>query len=206
MHENSLLTGVLEPTNEPYAIAKIAGIRMCQSYNRQFGSNFISVMPTNLYGPGDNYHATDSHVLPGLIRRFHEAKKANLESVTVWGNGNAKREFLYSEDLAEACIFLMNNYNSPEIINIGTGEEVSIFEAADAVKKAVGFSGKIIFDTSKPDGTPRKLLDSSKIHTLGWKHKVPLEKGLAEAYRDFLAGTREIITAETQRTQRRINK
>jgi GDP-L-fucose synthase len=186
MTEEYLLTGLLEPTNEPYAIAKIAGIKMCQSYRRQYGSNFISVMPTNLYGPGDNYHSTDSHVLPGLIRRFHEAIVSGLGQVTVWGSGLAKREFLFNEDLADACLFLMNNYDAPDIINIGTGEEVSIAKAANAVKKTVGFTGEIVFDASKPDGTPQKLLDSSKLHALGWKHSTPLETGLARAYEDYL--------------------
>jgi len=184
--EDALLTGPLEPTNEPYAIAKIAGIRMCQSYNAQYDTNFVSVMPTNLYGPGDNYHPTDSHVLPALIRRFHEAKTQGAKSVTVWGSGTPRRELLYCDDLADACVFLMNNYDSTEIINIGTGEEHTIAEYAQAVKEAVGFGGAIEFDTTKPDGTPRKLLDCSKIHALGWKHKTGLREGIAKAYEDFV--------------------
>jgi len=186
MKEEYLMTGALEPTNAPYATAKIAGICMCQSYRRQYGCNFIAVMPTNLYGPGDNYHPTDSHVLPALIRRFHEAKLAGAKQVSVWGTGTAKREFLYNEDLADACVFLMNNYDGAEIVNIGTGEEVSIADAAQAVKKAVGFEGEIVFDTSKPDGTPRKLLDCSRIHGMGWKHSTTLEAGLVKAYADYL--------------------
>jgi GDP-L-fucose synthase len=185
MPEESLLTGELEPTNEPYAVAKIAGIRMCQSYRRQYGSNFIAVMPTNLYGVGDNYHETDSHVLPGLIRRFNDAKVSGFEQVSVWGSGRAKREFLFSDDLADACVFLMNNYNKAGIINIGTGEEVSIADAAEAVKNAVGYRGRIVFNASKPDGTPRKLLDTSKIRAMGWKHKTSLEQGLAIACDDY---------------------
>jgi GDP-L-fucose synthase len=185
MREDSLLSGYLEPTNEPYAIAKIAGIRMCQSYNRQYHTNFISVMPTNLYGPGDNYHPTDSHVMPALIRRFHEAKVRGDATVSVWGTGAAKREFLFNEDLADACVFLMNNYNDGEIVNIGTGEEVTIAELAHAVKDAVGFAGELVFDSSKPDGTPRKLLDCSKLHALGWRHTLTLKEGVRRAYDDF---------------------
>ncbi len=186
MKEEHLLTGILEPTNEPYAVAKIAGIIMCQSYNRQHGTNFISVMPTNLFGPGDNYHPDNSHVLPALIRRFHEAKKASLKTVTVWGTGTPKREFLFSNDLADACIYLMNNYNSGEIVNIGTGIEVSIKELAETVKEVVGFKGSLEFDHSKPDGTPRKLLDCTKLHELGWKHRTTLKEGISIAYEDFL--------------------
>ncbi len=185
MTENALLTGHLEPTNEPYAVAKIAGIIMCQSFNRQHNTNFISVMPTNLFGPGDNYHPENSHVLPALIRRFHEAKISNALSVTIWGTGMPKREFLYSDDLADACIYLMNNYNDSTIINIGTGIEVTINELALTVKDVIGYSGDIKFDTSKPDGTPRKLLDCTKLHNLGWKHKTSLEEGIAQAYQDF---------------------
>jgi len=186
MKEEHLLTGILEPTNEPYAVAKIAGIIMCQSYNRQHGANFISVMPTNLYGPGDNYHPENSHVLPALIRRFHEAKVENKEKVIVWGTGTPKREFLFSDDLADACIFLMNNYNDSEIVNIGTGIEVTIKELAETVKEVVGFKGRLEFDRSKPDGTPRKLLDCTKLHGLGWKHKKTLREGIEMAYKDFL--------------------
>lgn len=192
MDEGQLLDGKLEPTNEPYAIAKIAGIVMCQSYNRQYGTNFISVMPTNLYGPGDNYHPENSHVIPGLLRRFHEAKEQNKEEVVVWGTGSPLREFLYSEDLARACVFLMANYDAGEdstggeIVNIGSGIEVSIKELAETVKRVVGFEGKLTFDSTKPDGTPRKLLDVSRLHGMGWQHKIDLESGLKLAYEDFL--------------------
>lgn len=186
MKEDSLLSGFLEPTNEPYAIAKIAGIITCQSYNRQYSTNYISVMPTNLYGPNDNYHLENSHVLPGLIRKFHEAKINNAQMVNIWGTGTPKREFLYSDDLADACIFLMNNYNDSEIINIGSGEEVSIQDLAEAIKKTVDYRGDIEFDTSKPDGTPRKLLDCTKLHNLGWKQSTTLEEGLPKVYEDFL--------------------
>ncbi len=183
--EDSLLTGPLEPTNKAYSIAKIAGIIMCQSYNRQYGTNFISVMPTNLFGPGDGYHPENSHVMPALIRRFHEAKVNNMPKVTIWGSGKPKREFLYSDDLAEASIFLMNNYNGNDIINIGSGEEVTIKELALTVREVTGFSGGIEYDLSKPDGTPRKLLDCTKIHNLGWKHKTLLKEGITRAYEDF---------------------
>jgi GDP-L-fucose synthase len=186
MREDFLLTGELEPTNRAYAIAKIGGIVMCQSYHQQYGANFVSVMPTNLYGPGDNYHPQDSHVLPALIRRFHEAKESKAESVTIWGTGNPRREFLYSDDLADACIFLMNNYNDPEIVNIGSGIEVTIKELAAAVKLAVGYQGAVRFDPTKPDGTPRKLLDCSRIHALGWNHSMELGEGIRLAYADFL--------------------
>ncbi len=186
MPESALLSGPLEPTNAPYALAKIAGIVMCQSYNRQYGTNFISVMPTNLYGPNDNYHPENSHVLPAFIRRFHEAKITGAPSVTVWGTGKPKREFLYADDLADACVFLMEHYDSSEIVNIGSGEEVSIGELAETVRRVVGYEGDLVFDASKPDGTPRKLLDCSKIHGLGWKHRIGLEQGITGAYRDFL--------------------
>ncbi len=185
MKEDYLLTGDLEPTNKPYAVAKIAGIVMCQSFNRQHGTNFVSVMPTNLFGIGDNYHPENSHVLPALIRRFHEAKKNKLSSVAIWGTGTPKREFLFSEDLADACIYLMNNYNDDEIVNIGTGIEVTIRELAETVKCVVGFEGQIEFDTSKPDGTPRKLLDCEKLHSLGWKHTTALKGGVKIAYKDY---------------------
>ncbi len=185
MKEEHLLSGKLEPTNEPYAVAKIAGITMCQSYNRQYGTNFISVMPTNLFGIGDNYHPENSHVLPALIRRFHEAKENKSPSVAIWGTGTPKREFLYSEDLADACIYLMNNYNDGSIVNIGTGIEVTIKELALTVKDVLGYTGDIEFDSSKPDGTPRKLLDCTKLHSLGWKHKITLKEGIAFAYEDF---------------------
>lgn len=186
IRESELLSGPLEETNKAYALAKIAGIIMCQSYNRQYGTNFISVMPTNLYGPNDNYHPENSHVLPALIRRFHEAKVSNAPSVTIWGTGSALREFLYSDDLADACVFLMNNYNDDEIVNIGYGEEISIKNLALIVKEAVGYKGQIRFDTSKPDGTPRKLLDCSKLSGLGWKPKISLEEGLSITYTDFV--------------------
>lgn len=186
MKEEYLMTGPLEPTNEPYALAKIAGIVMCQSYNRQYGTNYISVMPTNLYGPNDNYHPENSHVLPGLIRRFHEAKESGAADVTIWGTGSPKREFLYSDDLADACIFLMNTYNDGAIVNIGSGHEVTIRELAETIQDVVGFNGELRFDTSKPDGTPRKLVDCTKLSELGWRPKVELREGIAMAYEDFL--------------------
>ncbi len=186
MPESALLTGPLEPTNEPYAIAKIAGIIMCQSFNRQYGTRYISVMPTNLYGPNDNYHPENAHVLPALIRRFHEAKIAGAPAVSIWGSGKPKREFLYSDDLANACIFLMHTYESSEIINIGSGEEVPIAELAEVIKEVVEYRGAITRDTSKPDGTPRKLLDCSKIHALGWRHTTGLREGVGKAYADFV--------------------
>lgn len=186
IREEYLLKGPLESTNEPYAIAKIAGIKICEAYHDQYGRNFISVMPTNLYGYNDNYHPENAHVLPALIRRFHEAKLANKQEVTVWGTGTPRREFLFSDDLADACVFLMENYDSPELINIGTGADISIKELAHLVKTTVGYSGELIFDTSKPDGTPRKLMDVTKIHKMGWRHKTSLESGIKLAYDDFL--------------------
>ena len=186
MPEDCLLAGKLEPTNEPYALAKIAGIIMCQSYNRQYGTNFISVMPTNLYGPNDNYHPLNSHVLPALIRRFHEAKAASAPKVTIWGTGNPTREFLYSDDLADACVFLMDKHDGNDIVNIGSGKEVTIRELALTIKSAVGYVGELEFDVTKPDGTPRKLLDCSKIHSMGWRHKIELDEGIRMAYADFL--------------------
>jgi GDP-L-fucose synthase len=186
MPEDSLLSGKLEPTNEPYALAKIAGIVMCQSYNRQYGTNFISVMPTNLYGPNDTYHPLNSHVLPALIRRFHEAKMSGAPKVTIWGTGNPTREFLYSDDLADACIFLMEKHDGNDIVNIGSGKEVTIRELALTVRKVVAYDGEIDFDVSKPDGTPRKLLDCSKLHAMGWRHKTELEEGIGLAYQDFI--------------------
>jgi GDP-L-fucose synthase len=186
LKEEYLLTGELEPTNEPYAIAKIAGIKMCQSYNRQFGTKYISVMPTNLYGPNDNFNLHTSHVLPALIRKFHEAKFKNRSEVEVWGTGTPKREFLYSDDLADACLFLMNHYEGNEIVNVGVGEDISIKNLAETIKQVIGFRGEIIFDTTKPDGTPRKLVDVSKINSLGWKASMPLEVGLQKAYQWFL--------------------
>ncbi|MDO9287287.1 MAG: GDP-L-fucose synthase [Thermodesulfovibrionales bacterium] len=182
MKEEYLLSGYLEPTNEPYAVAKIAGIRMCQSYNRQYGTNFISVMPTNLYGPNDNFDLMDSHVLPALIRKFHEAKVNDKPYVEVWGSGNPKREFLFVDDLADACLFLMENYDKKEIINIGTGEDVTVKELAETVKEVVGYGGEIRFDKTRPDGTPRKLLDVSRINSLGWKAKTPLREGIEKTY------------------------
>lgn len=180
--EEYLMTGPLEETNSAYAMAKIAGIEMCQSYHRQYSSNFISVMPTNLYGPNDNFTPERSHVLPALMRRFHEAKVANASSVTVWGSGSPKREFLHVDDMGSACVFLMETYNDPSIINIGTGEDVSIKELAELLKTTVGFEGELVWDTSKPDGTPRKLLDVSKLHSLGWHHSISLNKGLESTY------------------------
>ncbi|WPV70158.1 GDP-L-fucose synthase [Chitinophaga sp. LS1] len=184
--EDSLLTGPLEMTNEPYAIAKIAGIKLCEAYRDQYGCNYISVMPTNLYGIGDNYHPENSHVLPALIRRFHEAKEAGKNSVTVWGSGTPRREFLFADDLAAACVYLMLHYDGKELVNIGTGEDLSIKELAETVKEVVCYDGKIVFDPSKPDGTPRKLMNVSKLHSLGWKHTTELKEGLVQAYADFL--------------------
>lgn len=190
MKEEHLLTGPLEPTNEPYAVAKIAGIKMCGAYNRQYGTNFLCAMPTNLYGPNDNYDARHSHVLPALIRRMHEARTAGAEKVAIWGSGTPKREFLFSDDLADACVFLMERFDSADIgecINIGSGEEVSIRELVALVAEAVGYRGEFVFDTTRPDGTPRKLLDSSRLRALGWRAKTRLREGIALAYRDFLA-------------------
>jgi GDP-L-fucose synthase len=186
LKEEYLLTGLLEPTNEPYAIAKIAGIKMCDAYRDQYGCNFISVMPTNLYGYNDNYHPQNSHVLPALIRRFHEAKEQNIPVVTIWGTGAPKREFLFADDLAEACYYLMQNYDEPGLVNIGTGEDISIKDLALLIKKVIGYNGDINFDHTKPDGTPRKLMDVSKLHSKGWKHKIGLEDGIKLAYGDFL--------------------
>lgn len=182
MKEEYLLTGELEPTNEPYAVAKIAGIKMCQAYNSQYKTNFISVMPTNLYGPGDNFDLETSHVLPALIRKFHEAKTGQSPSVTIWGTGTPKREFLYIDDLADACVFLMNNYDAAGIVNIGVGDDISINELAHLVKRIMGYSGEIVYDSSKPDGTPRKLLDVSRLNSLGWRAKISLEEGIARTY------------------------
>ena len=185
LKEEYLLTGLLEPTNEPYAIAKIAGIKMCDAYRDQYGCNFISVMPTNLYGPNDNYDLNTSHVLPALIRKVHEAKMKNAPTVTIWGTGKPRREFLHADDLAEACLFLMENYSGKGPINIGTGEDLEIRELAELIKQIVGFKGTIETDLTKPDGTPRKLMDVSKLHVLGWKHKVNLEEGLKKIYHEF---------------------
>lgn len=184
--EEYLLTGPLEYTNEPYAIAKIAGIKLCESYRDQYGADFISVMPTNLYGINDNYHPENSHVLPALIRRFHEAKVSGLNEVVIWGSGSPKREFLFADDLADACLFLMEEYSHKEIVNIGCGEDLSIKELAEMVKEVTGYSGNLVFDTDKPDGTPRKLLDVSKINALGWRYKTSLKEGMNIAYQDFL--------------------
>lgn len=184
--EEFLLTGLLEQTNEPYAIAKIAGIKLCETYREQYGCNFISVMPTNLYGKNDNYHPENSHVLPALIRRIHEAKQQGLEEVVIWGSGTPRREFLYAGDLAEACLFLMNNYHEKEIINVGCGEDITIAALAGLIQEITGYNGKLRFDTSKPDGTPRKLLDVTKINKLGWHYTTSLREGIKFAYQDFL--------------------
>lgn len=187
LKESYLLSGYLEPTNEPYAIAKIAGIKMCEAYRAQYGCDFISVMPTNLYGPNDNYDLQNSHVLPAMIRKFHEAKQRGDASMELWGTGSPMREFLYADDLAEACLFLMENYSDPELVNIGTGIDVTIKELAETVKEIVGYPGEIRWDVSKPDGTPRKLMDVTKLHQLGWKHSIELADGIRLAYQDFLA-------------------
>lgn len=197
LKEEYLLTGLLEETNEPYAIAKIAGIKMCDAYRAQYGCNFISVMPTNLYGYNDNYHPENSHVLPALIRRFDEAKRNKLNEVVIWGSGTPKREFLFADDLADACYLLMQSYNEPNLINIGTGEDLSIKELALLIKEVVGYEGSLTFDTSKPDGTPRKLMDVSKLHALGWKHRVDLKQGLTLAYQDYLSKIEKSLTAFT---------
>jgi len=184
LKEDYLLTGLLEETNEPYAIAKIAGIKMCEAYRDQYGCNFISVMPTNLYGPNDNYDLKNSHVLPALMRKFHEAKIAGQKEVTVWGSGTPKREFLHVDDLAEACVYLMNNYDEKPFLNIGTGDDISIKELANLVNRIVGTNAELVFDTLKPDGTPRKLMDVSHLHQLGWKHQIDLEEGVRSVYED----------------------
>ncbi len=189
LKEEYLLTGLLEPTNEPYAIAKIAGIKMCDAYRAQYGCNYISVMPTNLYGYNDNYHPQNSHVLPALIRRFHEAKVQKAPVVTIWGTGSPRREFLFADDLAEACYYLMQNYNESGLVNIGTGEDITIKDLALLIKKVIGYEGEINFDTSKPDGTQRKLMDVTKLHSKGWKHTIELAEGIELAYHDFLNKT-----------------
>ena len=186
LKESYLLSGYLEETNEPYAIAKIAGIKMCEAYRAQYGCDFISVMPTNLYGPNDNYDLENSHVLPAMIRKFQEAKERGDASMTLWGTGSPMREFLHADDLAEACVYLMETYSDSELVNIGTGIDVTIKELAETVKEIVGFTGSIQWDTSRPDGTPRKLMDVSKLHSLGWRHKIELKEGIALAYQDFL--------------------
>lgn len=185
LREDYLLTGPLEPTNEPYAIAKIAGIKLCDAYRAQYGCNFVSVMPTNLYGPNDNYDLNNSHVLPALIRKFHEAKLSGAPSVTLWGTGKPRREFLHVDDLAEACIFLMHNYHEEGLVNIGTGEDIEIGELARMVSRIVGYEGEIVHDLSKPDGTPRKLMDVSKLHSFGWKHGIDLESGIKSVYEEY---------------------
>jgi GDP-L-fucose synthase len=184
--ETSLLSGYLEETNEAYAIAKIAGIKLCQAYFKQHGCRFISAMPTNMYGYGDNYHPKNSHVLPALLRRFHEAKVDNKPEVVIWGSGKPLREFMFSDDLADACVFLMQKYEDPQLINVGTGEELSILELATLIGEVVGYKGRITTDPTKPDGTPRKLMDSSRLHALGFEHKVSLRKGVELTYQDFL--------------------
>ena len=186
LKEESLLSGFLEPTNEPYAIAKIAGIKMCEAYRDQYGCNFISAMPTNLYGPNDNYHPQHSHVLPALIRKFHEARESAQPEVTIWGDGTPLREFLFADDLADACLYLMENYNEKQFVNVGCGEDLSIADLAGIVKRVIGYEGALVFDTSKPNGTPRKLMDVSRLFATGWRPRVGLEEGIALAYQDFL--------------------
>jgi GDP-L-fucose synthase len=185
LKEDYLLTGLLEPTNEPYAIAKIAGIKMCDAYRSQYGCDFISVMPTNLYGPNDNYDLQNAHVLPSLVRKFHEAKINNAPEVSIWGSGSPKREFLHADDLADACVFLMNTYSDEGLVNIGTGEDISISDLALMIKEVVGYEGAIVYDHSKPDGTPRKLMDVSKLSKLGWNYTIPLKKGLEMVYQEY---------------------
>jgi GDP-L-fucose synthase len=187
LREDYLLTAPLEPTNEAYAVAKIAGIKMCENYRTQYGSDFISVMPTNLYGYGDNYDLENSHVLPAMIRKFHEGKENRTDTISLWGSGSPRREFLFADDLANACIFLMENYSELELINVGVGNDISIRELAELVRRVVGFPGEINWDSSKPDGTPRKLMDVTKLHDLGWSHEVDLEEGISLAYKDYLA-------------------
>ena len=185
--EEYLLSGPLEPSNDAYAIAKIAGIMMCQSYHKQYGTNYISLMPTNLYGPNDNFDLESSHVLPALIRKFHEAKETNSPTVTMWGTGSPMREFLHVDDLADAALHLMNTYDGSELVNVGTGEDVTIKELAELIRDTVGYNGELVWDTTKPDGTPRKLLDVSKLHSLGWKHKITLPEGVKETYNWYMA-------------------
>ncbi|MEJ1237868.1 GDP-L-fucose synthase [Chryseolinea sp. T2] len=187
IREDSLLSGYLEPTNEAYAIAKIAGIKLCQAYYKQYGRHFMSAMPTNMYGYGDNYHPQNSHVLPALLRRFHEAKEEEKDEVIIWGSGAPLREFMFADDLGAACVFLMENYDQPEIVNVGTGEEISILDLAHLIAKTVGYKGTIGFDKTKPDGTPRKLMDSTRLHSLGFRHKVSLKEGIRLTYEDFLS-------------------
>jgi GDP-L-fucose synthase len=196
LREDSLLSGTLEPTNEPYAIAKIAGIKMCEAFRDQYGCNFISAMPTNLYGPNDNYDLNNSHVLPAMIRKFHEAKENGDSHVHLWGTGAPMREFLHVDDLADACCFLMNQYDGKDFVNVGTGVDLTIKELALTIQDIVGFSGEIHWDTSKPDGTPRKLLDVSRIHSMGWKHRVELKDGIRAVYQEFLSLTSETLRAK----------
>jgi GDP-L-fucose synthase len=188
LKEEYLLTGPLEPTNEWYAIAKIAGIKLCEAYRQQYGFNAISLMPTNLYGPGDNFDLQTSHVLPALIRKFHEAKISGADEVTLWGTGSPRREFLHSDDFASAAVFLMQNYDEKQFINVGAGDDISIKSLAEIVASVVGFSGRMVFDSSKPDGTPRKLMDVSRLHALGWRHRISLEKGIQSTYLSFIGG------------------
>jgi GDP-L-fucose synthase len=185
MNEDALLTGLLEPTNEPYAIAKIAGIKLCEAYRDQYGCNFISAMPTNLYGQGDNYHLENSHVLPALLRKFDTAEKGGLNEVEIWGTGTPLREFMYVDDLADACFFLMENYNEKGFVNVGTGEEITIKKLAETIAEVTRYKGSIVFNSERPDGTPRKLMDSTRIHNAGWKHKISLKEGLQKAYRYY---------------------
>jgi GDP-L-fucose synthase len=187
LKEEYLLTGPLEPTNEPYAIAKIAGIKMCDAYRDQYGCNFVSVMPTNLYGPNDNYHPQRSHVLPALLRKFHEAKVSGSPEVMIWGTGSPKREFLHVDDMADACFFLMQHYDEAGLINVGIGKDISIADLAGLIQDIVGYRGKLAFDTSKPDGTPRKLMDIRKLHNLGWQARIGLEEGIRNVYNDIIS-------------------
>lgn len=200
LKEEYLLTGALEATNEPYAIAKIAGLKLCEAYRDQYECNYISVMPCNLYGKGDNYNLTNSHVIPALIRKFHEAKMKREPAVTVWGSGNPQREFLYVDDLAEACIYLMENYDKKETVNIGTGEDLSIRQLATLIGEIVGYTGQIGFDTSKPDGTPRKVMDISRLQSMGWRHSVELSDGLRLTYEDFLYRGKSIYSSVIKKT------
>jgi len=197
LKEEYLLTGLLEHTNEGYAVAKIAGIKLCEAYRDQYGCNFISAMPTNLYGQGDNYHPQNAHVIPSLIRRFHEAKLNDAPVVTIWGSGSPLREFMYSDDVADACYFLMESYNDKTFVNIGTGEDLTIKDLAMQIKEVVGYKGEITFDTSKPDGTPRKLMDSGRLHSMGWKHKTSLAEGLRKAYQFFKQEVKDVAEVKS---------
>lgn len=197
MTEEALLTGVLEPTNEPYAVAKIAGMKLCEAYRRQYGCDFISAMPTNLYGPNDNFHLTSSHVLPALMRKFHDAKLSGSNEVTIWGSGTPRREFLHVDDLADACVFLMKSYSEARHLNVGTGEDITIRDLAETIRDVVHPGARLVFDTSKPDGPPRKLLDVSRLHSLGWRHRVALRDGIESTYRWFVEN-REIARMERE--------